>query len=897
MLGPWLLGGLLPGPSPVPSGPAALVVRGSSTVPSDFSALDDIAGTLFGMAVAVDGDLALVGAPGNAGAAPGVVHVLRREATGEWTAPCMLMPPSGEVGNFGAAVALLGTEAVIGEPRRGTTGAAYLADLGDLSSCPSPTPLPLPGGLARAGTSVAISARWIAVGAPGTDTTTGGGRVAVLDRMDPMSAITLREPERPAATGNLLGWSVAVAEDLVLAGAPKWGDARGAAWIFAADRSSGTAAWGAGTAFGVSPGAGARYGTSVALSRDGTLAAVGAPQAVVEGSPSRVGAVLTFARASSSATWPASGSVVSAEADGAASDGFGTAVAIDGPHLLVGAPYVDLSSTTKDTDEGVAYLFARRDGGYVRLARYQHDAPLSASRTQEWLGFAVALSGAVVVLGAPGEGAPGLSDVVGLALAFAVPAGPGEACTSNGGCESGVCGETAVCCERACVAPCEVCDGAGLCAPANDSMSCTTDCDLAGTCSGGACVAALDAACALPDAGAGDAGMVAGQDVGGLDGGGRRAVVRVSGCKCEVGGRGGSPLASLLAALLVLGLLRRRDVARWRAALGLVAVALGLFAVPAPARAQEASEATASDAEVQVLLGEALREFEGGNYTEAYALFRRLHEVAPSARTARGLGNTAFELRRYAEAIDWLEQSLADGRRPLTDELRAQVEALLVRARAFVGHFTLRASVPEAQITIDGELVSGESRSLEVGEHTVEVRAAGHEPLSRRLTVRGGEDEVVELVMIPSASAGVGAVAVEARASPLQDAGIALLVAAGVTGIGGAVASALWATNVAALNANLEAGLCSADPATESVVMLSPADTAHAVCLQQQNFYRTALPFAWAGFGAAAVLLGTGLGLLLAPSGEPDGEDASEPATALRCGPFAELGVSCTGTF
>ena len=490
MLGPWLLGGLLPGPSPVPSGPAALVVRGSSTVPTNFSALDDIAGTLFGMAVAVDGDLALVGAPGNARAAQGVVHVLQRDADGTWTESCVLGPPTGGMGNFGASVALLGTDAVIGEPDNETSVAAYLVDLSGVRSdpprCPSPSPLTLPGGLIHAGRSVAISPDWIVVGAPGTDTTMGGGRVVVLDREDPTRATVLAGPSGTMSTGNLFGWSVAVAGQDVLVGAPYANDRSGAARMFTFDGTSSPASWSPGASFGTSPGADALYGTSVALGRDGTLAAVGAPRAIIVVSMSEVGAVLEFARTTTSEPWPPSGSVVSAEADGAASDGFGTAVAIDGPHLLVGAPYVDLTSTTKETDEGVAYLFARRDSRYERLARYQHDAPLS-SNTREWLGFAVALSGPVVVVGAPGAGAPRSSTLVGLALAFAVPAGTGEACTSNDGCESGVCGAPMVCCERACVAPCEVCDGAGLCAPANDSMSCTTDCDLAGTCSGGAC--------------------------------------------------------------------------------------------------------------------------------------------------------------------------------------------------------------------------------------------------------------------------------------------------------------------------------------------------------------------------------------------------------------------------
>jgi hypothetical protein len=878
-----------PSPRPAPSqGPAAIVIRGSDTVPTDFTSLATTAGTLYGASVAVDGDVAILGVPGNEGGAPGEARVARRETDGTWTERCTIFAPAGGTGNFGASVALLGTTAVVGAPRLGTAGAAYLVDLSG-TSCGAPSPLTLPAGLSRAGASVAISADWIAVGAPGADGTPLGGAVAVFARAD-LSAVTLRPPSMDP-TGNLFGASVAIAADSLLVGAPNAGEMEaGAVFASAYDRGAGTPGWSAPAMQSVGEPM-ARLGASVALNAAGTVAALGAPGAAVAPSVERVGRVVVLTRTVASESWPSSGVVLSAEDDADASDDFGAAVAVDGTDVVVGARYDEEDGRMK---AGAVYHFVRRGEGYARVARYVHDEPLSTANADEALGYAVAASGGHVLAGAPGFGAPRMTDRrVGVVLAFRRPALLGEACGSMARCETDQCFE-GVCCQSDCSLACfaGTCGADGACLPDNGT-ECMTECGTTSTCMDGACVP--DEGC---DSGPAPLDAAAGEDAGGEDAGafdaGARQIVRVSGCKCAVAGaRRPGPLALGALALLGLALAARRRGSRRGLRRSVAGGALLLaLTLAAPARAQDT--VAPSETEVQTLLTEALREFEGGNYTEAYALFRRLHELAPSARTERGLGNTAFELRRYVEAIDWLEQSLADTRRPLTDELRAQVETLLVRARAFVGHFTIRSNVPGAQLAIDGEPLVGDARSLEVGEHTLEARAAGYETLTRRITVRGGEDETVELLLIatPVAAAGAATAPAEDPGALFRDLGVASLIAGGVSVVGGAIATAFWASNVGALNANLEAGNCYADAGTESVI---PGGPAFSLCLEQQNRYRLALPFAWTGFVAGAALLGAGLGLFVGAPSADAGSDAA--ASALRCGPFAEAGVSCVGSF
>ncbi|MEY4514187.1 MAG: hypothetical protein RLZZ450_6309 [Pseudomonadota bacterium] len=134
----------------------------------------------------------------------------------------------------------------------------------------------------------------------------------------------------------------------------------------------------------------------------------------------------------------------------------------------------------------------------------------------------------------------------------------------------------------------------------------------------------------------------------------------------------------------------------------------------------------------------AVVEFNRGNWEEAQALFRRAHELSPNARTWRGLGICAFELRQYVEATGELEAALLDPHKPLTAEQRDQVKTLLAEARGFVSIYHVRVRPPDAEVWVDGRLVElrDDELHLDPGPHTVLVRAPGYE--ERRAEFRAG---------------------------------------------------------------------------------------------------------------------------------------------------------------
>lgn len=321
-----------------------------------------------------------------------------------------------------------------------------------------------------------------------------------------------------------------------------------------------------------------------------------------------------------------------------------------------------------------------------------------------------------------------------------------------------------------------------------------------------------------------------------------------------------------------------------------VVVALGVcsFTASRASAQDDTAQSTAAspetaDAEVQSVLVEAVREYDAGNYEEAYALFLRVHGLRPTARTERALGKTAFGLRRYVEAVRWLSASLEDARQPLTDEMRTEVEGFLLRARSFLGHFTLRVSPATAAVEIDGVPHTEATVDLEIGDHEVIVRAADHETITRRLAVRGGEDDVVEVTLLAAQSAQTIVVTAADPGGTQRDLGWASIITGGVLVAGGAVATILWSDAVASLNANIDRGSCAAD-ASENVV------AGPAICYEQQNRYRLALPLQWVGYAAGATLLGVGIALV-ASAPTADGDDH-----ALSCTPGL-LGLSCRGTF
>ena len=251
----------------------------------------------FGRSVALstDGNIALIGAPGDAGYA-GAAWVFARSGT-SWGEQVKLTPPEDGPIDFGRSVALSGdgTTALIGAPAAaGRIGVAWVFT--DAEGTPWTAQAKLgPGagaGEARFGYSVALSAD-ASTALVGERTRENSAGAAWAFTHEGTSWSEPSEPQQLAAgagagSEDRFGYSVALSADgtSALVGDPGYDGSTGAAWLFT--RSGST--YGAGEALTATGEHGSgQLGAALALSASGENALLGAP-----GVSGRTGAAWVF---------------------------------------------------------------------------------------------------------------------------------------------------------------------------------------------------------------------------------------------------------------------------------------------------------------------------------------------------------------------------------------------------------------------------------------------------------------------------------------------------------------------------------------------------------------------------------------------------------------------------
>ncbi|HYE96456.1 MAG TPA: T9SS type A sorting domain-containing protein [Rubricoccaceae bacterium] len=330
------------------------------------TASDAEGGDNFGWAVAIDGDLALVGAGFDDDRAPGAgaAYVFRYDAgSGQWLEEQKLLASDGTaMDRFGHAVDLDGSVAVVGAAQDDDVaeyaGSAYVFryDAGSGQWVQEQKLTASDGAYAdNLGAAVSVSGDVILLGAESDDQGLDAGSAYVF-QFDSGSGQWVETQKLLASDGQQLdyfGGAVALDGDAALIGAERdteGGVPMGSATVFRYDGD--TAQWVEEQELLPSDGAAFdNFGFSVAL--DGDVGLVGAFVADARGTDS--GAAYVFRRDGSSGLWSEEQKLTAS--DGAASDEFGVSVALDGDAALVGASQAD----ARGTDSGAAYVF--RHGG------------------------------------------------------------------------------------------------------------------------------------------------------------------------------------------------------------------------------------------------------------------------------------------------------------------------------------------------------------------------------------------------------------------------------------------------------------------------------------------------------------------------------------------------------
>ncbi len=176
------------------------------------------------------------------------------------------------------------------------------------------------------------------------------------------------------------------------------------------------------------------------------------------------------------------------------------------------------------------------------------------------------------------------------------------------------------------------------------------------------------------------------------------------------------------------------------------------------AQAPPASSATAptptstptDEAAYRRTIDDAVSEFGAGRFEEARALFKRAHALSPNARTLRGLGMTAFELRAYVQAMRELRAALADNRKALEGEMRAKTEELIDKASKFVGVVRVELEPASTSLLIDGKPPTPEPDGaflLDAGTHVIAGTAPEHKASNVRVLVEGDAEQTVRVTL------------------------------------------------------------------------------------------------------------------------------------------------------
>jgi hypothetical protein len=345
----------------------------------------------FGNAVAVSGNYVVIGAiyddTGATDAGSAYVYNLS-SATPTVPAVTLNNPSPASADYFGTSVAVSGKYVVVGADHDDTgapdAGSAYVYDLTSTTPAQPWATLNDPTSVASAffGYSVAVSPDYVVVGAEQDKTGTivaGRAYVYALSSLPANTSIVINDPA--PATGDFFGNAVAVSGNSVVVGA-LLDDAgttnAGSAYVYAVTPSTANFVT---ALINPSPAAGDLFGSSVAVS--GNIVVVGAPQD--DTGAANAGAAYVYDFNSATPTIPIA---FLANPTPAPDDNFGNAVAVSGKYVVVGA-YLHGS--------GSAYLFDLTSSPPGALiGSFNNPTPVMHAN----FGVSVAISGTTVVVGA-----------------------------------------------------------------------------------------------------------------------------------------------------------------------------------------------------------------------------------------------------------------------------------------------------------------------------------------------------------------------------------------------------------------------------------------------------------------------------------------------------------------
>jgi hypothetical protein len=368
-----------------------------------YNATDYADGDLLGISVAVSGDTLIVGASrANMGGNnnQGAAYVFTR-SDANWSQQQKLAAPDGAAfDEFGISVAVSENTLIVGAHQansggNNSQGAAYVFTRSGASWSLQQKLVAADGvGADYFGRSVALDGETALVGA--RRATVGGntdqGAAYVFTRSGASWSQQQKLVAADGADSDRFGYSVALDGETALVGAYGDNTNQGAAYVFTLSGAN----WNQQQKLVADDGSvHEHFGRSVAL--NGETALVGAHLAYIGGNTNQ-GAAYVFTR--SGTIWSQQQKLVAA--DGAATDLFGSSVALDGETALIGAR----ADVGANGNQGAAYVFTRSGASWSQ----QQKLVARDGAAGDWFGRSVALDGDTALVGADRANVGGLTD-------------------------------------------------------------------------------------------------------------------------------------------------------------------------------------------------------------------------------------------------------------------------------------------------------------------------------------------------------------------------------------------------------------------------------------------------------------------------------------------------------
>jgi len=295
------------------------------------------------------------------------------------------------------------------------------------------------------------------------------------------------------------------------------------------------------------------------------------------------------------------------------------------------------------------------------------------------------------------------------------------------------------------------------------------------------------------------------------------------------------------------------------------------------------------------LLQEGVQRRAEGNDERALLLFRQADALDSTPKSRAQLALAEQSLGMWVAAEKHLRDALAQVGDPWIEKNRALLESSLGRITAELGFVDLMGVPQGAEIFVDGERVGRSPLDAPAraaaGTRLVEVKAAGYEPYTRRIVVRGGEVSrergvfVKQRVEEPGARSAAGPTGpryVEvSSASPWRTVGWVGLGAGVAAGLFGAAGLAIRQNYVDNYNTD---GSC---PGTSSTAQ-------PLACASRQSSVSRWTAIGVASLVSGGVLAAAGLTFVLASPNTRTKVAVSKIEGS--CG-LAGAGFSCGGTF